>query len=52
MAKFELPTDLKFNRDLIQDPGAYAKESGSSSWLYLIGEEFASMDGGMIHYTI
>lgn len=47
MSDFKLPSDLKFNRGVIQDPDAYAKESGCASWLYLIGEEFASMPGGM-----
>lgn len=52
MAKFTLPTDLKYNRALIQDPTAYAKESGCASWLYLIGEEFASMPGGMSYAQV
>ena len=44
---FELPTDLMNNRGLIDDPGALARENGAASWLFLCGEEFASMDGGM-----
>jgi len=32
---------------LIADPTAYAQEVGAASWLYLCGEEFASMEGGM-----
>src|SRR5438034_509606 len=47
MPKFEFPKDLKFNRGLIQDPKKYFDESGTKSWLFLIGEEFASMPGGM-----
>lgn len=47
MSDFKLPSDLKYNRGMIQDPDAYAKESGCASWLFLIGEEFASMPGGM-----
>lgn len=47
MSEFKLPTDLKYNRGMIQDPGAYAKESGCASWLFLVGEEFASMPGGI-----
>src|SRR5246500_802235 len=35
------------NRGLIADPAAFARESGAASWLYLCGEEFASMEGGM-----
>src|SRR6476619_3089555 len=47
MATFASPSDLKFNRGAIEDPEAFARESGAASWLYLCGEEFASMDGGM-----
>ncbi|HEY2372098.1 MAG TPA: hypothetical protein VGH82_06085 [Gaiellaceae bacterium] len=47
MAGFEAPTDLMHNRGLIADPEAFAKERGAASWLYLCGEEFASMEGGM-----
>src|SRR5579862_3437008 len=35
------------NRGLIADPEAFAQERGAASWLYLCGEEFASMEGGM-----
>lgn len=52
MSDFKLPRDLKFNRGMIQDPEAYAKESGCASWLYLIGEEFASMPGGMSYEQV
>jgi hypothetical protein len=52
MAKFKLPADLKYNRGPVQDPTAYAKESGSSSWLCLVGEEFASMPGGMSYAQV
>ncbi len=47
MSEFKLPEDLKYNRGMIQDPSAYAKESGCASWLFLVGEEFASMPGGI-----
>src|SRR5436305_844613 len=47
MANFELPSDLAFNRGLIADPQAFARDAGAASWLYLCGEEFADMDGGM-----
>jgi hypothetical protein len=47
VAAFETPTDLMHNRGLIADPEAFAKERGAASWLYLCGEEFASMEGGM-----
>jgi hypothetical protein len=47
MTSFDAPTDLKFNRGLIADPEAFAREAGAASWLYLCGEEFAAMEGGM-----
>ena len=47
MTGFETPTDLLNNRGLIADPQGFAREKGAASWLYLCGEEFASMEGGM-----
>lgn len=47
MAGFELPDDLIFNRRAIEDPEAYAREAGVASWLFLVGDAFASMPGGM-----
>src|SRR6266705_1787363 len=47
MGHFESPTDLPFNRGLIADPEAFAREANAASWLYLCGEEFAEMEGGM-----
>jgi hypothetical protein len=44
---FSTPTDLVHNRSLIADPAAFAREEGAASWLYLCGEEFATMEGGM-----
>ena len=52
MAGFESPTDLMHNRGLISDPEAFAKERGAASWLYLCGEEFASMEGGMSYADV
>ena len=52
MAGFEGPTDLTFNRGLIADPGAFAREANAASWLYLCGEDFASMDGGMSYADV
>jgi hypothetical protein len=48
VAEFESPTDLSFNRGLIEDPEAVAREAGAASWLYLCGEEFASMEGDVV----
>ena len=38
---------MKNNRGPIADPAAFAAEYGAASWLYLCGEEWASMEGGM-----
>lgn len=46
-AEFQTPADLKHNRGLIADPAAYAREAGAASWLFLCGEAFAEMEGGM-----
>ena len=47
MAEFQSPTDLVHNRGPIADPAVFAKEAGAASWLYLCGEQFAAMEGGM-----
>ena len=52
MAGFETPTDLTHNRGLIADPAAFARERGAASWLYLCGDEFASMEGGMAYADV
>jgi hypothetical protein len=44
---FSSPTDLIHNRGLIADPAAYAADVGASAWLFLCGEDFAAMEGGM-----
>src|SRR5213592_2344835 len=49
---FEVPTDLTYNRGMIADPTAFARESDAASWLYLCGEEFAAMDGGMSYADV
>src|SRR4051812_39172441 len=49
---FPSPTDLKHNRGLIADPAAFANEAGAAAWLYLCGEEFASMEGGMSYADV
>ena len=52
MADFETPTDLMNNRGLVADPQAFAREKGAASWLFLCGEEFASMEGGMSYADV
>jgi len=49
---FSSPTDLTHNRGLIADPAAYAEEAGAASWLYMCGEEFAAMEGGMSYSDV
>ena len=52
ISDFQLPADLRFNRAIVQDPMAYAKESGSVSCLFLVGDEFAPMPGGISYAQI
>jgi hypothetical protein len=52
MTDFETPTDLMNNRGLIADPEAFAREKGAASWLFLCGEEFGTMEGGMSYADV
>lgn len=52
MAPFERPRDLIHNRGLIEDPEAFARDAEAASWLYLCGEEFAEMEGGMSYASV
>jgi protein tyrosine phosphatase (PTP) superfamily phosphohydrolase (DUF442 family) len=52
MADFDTPTDLSYNRGPIEDPDACARDADAASWLYLCGEEFASMEGGMSYDSV
>ena len=47
MAAFTTPADLIHNRGAVTDPAALAAETGAASWLFLCGEEFAAMEGGL-----
>ena len=49
---FELPRNLMFNTAKIAATQAYARERGAASWLYLNGEEFAAMPGGMSYAQV
>jgi hypothetical protein len=51
-SRFASPTDLKHNRGLIADPAAFAEDARAASWLYLCGEEFAAMEGGMSYADV
>jgi hypothetical protein len=52
MPGFEGPEDLRFNRRPIADPDAFARDANAASWLFLCGEEFAAMDGGMSYASV
>jgi hypothetical protein len=52
MTGFDGPKELTFNRGPIADPEAFAREASAASWLYLCGEEFAAMDGGMSYASV
>ena len=44
--------ELSYNVGLIADPAQFAREHQAASWLYLCGEEFAAMDGGMSYADV
>jgi hypothetical protein len=52
MADFAGPTDLTFNRGTVTNPEAFARDASAASWLFLCGEEFAAMDGGMSYASV
>ena len=52
MPGFAGPTDLIFNRGLIADPEAFAREADAAAWLFLCGEDFATVEGGMSYASV
>lgn len=52
MAGFDSPAGLPFNRGLIADPEAFARDANAAAWLYLCGEEFAAMEGGVSYGSV
>jgi hypothetical protein len=52
MPEFDGPKGLIYNTEPIADPGGFARDAGAASWLYLCGEEFASMEGGMSYEQV
>jgi hypothetical protein len=52
MARFESPTELIFNRGLIADPAAFADEAKAAWWLFLCGDDFAAVEGGMSYASV
>jgi hypothetical protein len=49
---FQTPRDLTYNRGLIADPATFASDANAASWLYMCGEEFAAMEGGMSYAEV
>jgi hypothetical protein len=49
---FQTPTDLTYNRGLIADPAVFASDANAASWLYMCGDEFAAMEGGMSYAEV
>jgi hypothetical protein len=43
---------MTYNRGRIEHPAAFAGEHGAAAWLFLCGEEFASMEGGMSYEQV
>lgn len=52
MTGFERPQDLTYNEGLIADPEAFARNANAASWLFLCGEEFATVEGGMSYASV
>jgi hypothetical protein len=52
MADFAVPDDLTFNRGLVADPEAFARDADAASWLYLCGDDFADVEGGMSYAQV
>src|SRR3954452_19093224 len=44
--------ELAHNSELIADPAEFARDHRAASWLYLNGEEFAAMEGGMSYADV
>jgi hypothetical protein len=52
VADLTVLNELQHNRGKIADPAQYARDALAASWLYLCGEAFASMDGGMSYADV
>lgn len=52
MAELTELSVLRHNRGLIADPSSFAREADAASWLYLCGEAFAGMEGGMSYADV
>ena len=52
MADLTALAGLRHNRGLIADPESFARDADAASWLYLCGEAFAAMEGGMSYADV
>ncbi|MET0738815.1 MAG: hypothetical protein ABW035_11105, partial [Acidimicrobiales bacterium] len=52
MTSFAGPVDITFNRGAVTDPQAFARDAGAASWIFLCGDEFAAMDGGLSYAEV
>lgn len=52
MSAFEGPQGLIHNRGPVTDPEAFAREHDAASWLFLCGEEFATMENGLAYASV
>lgn len=43
---------MTYNRGLIEDAAGFARDHDAASWLYLCGEDFAAMEGGMSYEQV
>src|SRR3954468_2601066 len=43
---------MTYNKGAISDPAGFARAHGAASWLYLCGEEFAAVEGGMSYADV
>jgi hypothetical protein len=44
--------ELAYNTAPVADPAQFARDHRAASWLYLCGEEFAAMEGGMSYAAV
>jgi hypothetical protein len=52
MAEFQTPAGLTHNHGLISDPEVFARDANARSWLFLCGDDFAAMEGGMSYASV
>jgi hypothetical protein len=43
---------MTYNRGLVTDPAVFAQRHNAASWLYLCGEQFAGVEGGMSYADV